>query len=97
MNINKREPSHPGEVLKGLYMDALGLNVSELARALDVSRKTISKIVNKHGSVTADMALRLSTAFSTTPQLWLNLQQNFDLWHASKESKQWKNVEILAA
>ena len=97
MTTTKRKPSHPGEILKGLYMDSLGLTVSQLARALDVSRKTVSKIVNEHGSVTAEMALRLSTAFGTTPQLWLNLQQNFDLWHASKESKKWKHVEKLAA
>ena len=95
--MTKREPSHPGEILKDLYMDSLEISVSDLARALNVSRKTISKIVNQHSSVTAEMALRLSTALGTTPQLWLNLQQNFDLWHALKESKKWKQVEKLAA
>ena len=85
--MTKREPSHPGEILKDLYMDSLEITVSELARALNVSRKSISKIVSRHSSVTAQMALRLSTALGTTPQLWLNLQQNFDLWHALKECK----------
>lgn len=78
-------------------MEALGLSVSELARILGVSRKTVSKIVNERGSVTADMALRFSQAFETTPQLWLNMQQNYDLWHAAHGSKDWKDVETVAA
>jgi len=61
------------------------------------SRKTVSKIVNERGAVSADMALRLSQAFGTTPELWLNLQQNYDLWHAAKESKGWRSVEPVAA
>ena len=93
----KREPSHPGNVLKGLYMEPLGLSVSKLAKALGVSRKTISKIVNEGGAITPDMALRLSAAFETTPQVWLNLQQNFDLWHAARGSKKWKQIQKIAA
>jgi len=52
--------------------------------------------VNEHGSITPDMALRLSKAFKTTPELWLNLQQNHDLWQASHESNDWKMVEAIA-
>ena len=97
MKIPKRAPGHPGAILKRMYMEPLGLNVSALAEALEVSRKTISKIVNEGGAVTPEMALRLSLAFETSPQLWLNLQQNYDLWHASRKSKKWKNVQKLAA
>ena len=75
----------------------LGLAVSELAASLGVSRKTVSKIVNERGSISADMALRLSRAFNTTPQLWLNLQQNYDLWHAIQDSNNWKRVRAVAA
>jgi len=57
-----------------------------------VSRKTISKIVNENGAVTPDMALRLSRAFDTTPELWLNLQRNYDLWHAAHDSSTWQAV-----
>jgi len=61
-----------------------------------VSRKTLSKIVNERGSVTPDMALRLSKAFNTTPELWLNLQRNHDLWEAAHKSEDWKLVEAIA-
>lgn len=74
-----RKPSHPGEILKHLYLEPLGLSVIRLAGVLGVSRKTVSAIVNEHKSVTPEMALRLSQAFSTTPALWLNLQRNYDL------------------
>jgi len=77
-------------------METLSLTVSGLAGILGVSRKTLSKIINERGSVTPDMALRLSKAFKTTPELWLNLQQNYDLWHASQDSKDWKMVEAIA-
>jgi antitoxin HigA-1 len=77
-------------------MEPLSLTVSELAAVLGVTRKTLSKIVNEHGSVTPDMALRLSKAFQTTPELWLNLQRNYDLWQASNKSDDWKMVEAVA-
>lgn len=97
MRARKRTPSHPGGILKRQYLEPLEISLSGLARNLDVSRKTVSKIVNERGSITADMALRLSRAFDTTPQFWLNLQQNYDLWNASKSSKDWKQVEKIAA
>ncbi|RJO61640.1 addiction module antidote protein, HigA family [candidate division WS5 bacterium] len=96
MRARKRPPTHPGGILRRHYMEPLSLTVSELAEVLGVSRKTLSKIVNERGSVTPDMALRLSKAFKTTPELWLNIQQNYDLWHASQESKDWKTVEAIA-
>lgn len=96
MRTRKRPPTHPGGILRRHYMEPLSLTVSELAEILGVSRKTLSKIVNERGSVTPDMALRLSKAFKTTPELWLNLQQNYDLWRASQESKDWKMVEAIA-
>ena len=97
MNNRKRQPNHPGAVLMTLYMEPLGLNITALAEVLGVSRKTISKIVNEGASITPDMALRLSAAFDTSPQVWLNLQQNYDLWHAAKESKEWKQIQKIAA
>jgi len=53
--------------------------------------------VNERGSITADMALRFSKAFNTTPELWLNLQNNFDLWPASHETMEWLNVQPIVA
>ena len=95
MRIRKRPPTHPGGILKRQYIEPLSLTISELANTLGVSRKTLSKIVNEHGSITPDMALRLSKALNTTPELWLNLQQNYDLWHASHDSNDWKMIEAI--
>ena len=72
------------------------MTVSGLAVVLGVSRKTLSEIVNEHASITPDMALRLSKAFKTTPELWLNMQRNYDLWQASHKSDDWKQVEAVA-
>jgi len=92
MRARKRAPAHPGRIIKGLYLDEFSITISDLAKALGVSRKTVSKIVNERGAVSSSMALRLSRAFNTSPELWLNLQRNYDLWHASHDSNDWKNV-----
>jgi antitoxin HigA-1 len=92
-----RKPIHPGAILKRLYLQNLDISASELAEAIGVSRKTISKLVNEHGAVTPEMALRFSIAFGTTPHLWLNLQQNYDLWHVRRAAKGLKNVRKFAA
>ena len=96
MKTRKRQPTHPGGILKRHYMEPLFLTVSDLAETLGVSRKTLSKIINERGSITPDMALRLAKAFKTTPELWLNLQQSNDLWEASHKSNDWKLVEAIA-
>ncbi len=96
MRTRKRTPTHPGGIIRRQYLEPLSLTISELANTLGISRKTLSKIVNEHGSITPDMALRLSKAFKTTPELWLNLQQNYDLWIAAHKSNDWKMVESVA-
>lgn len=97
MKTRTRPPTHPGGIIKRLYLEPLGLSVSAAAKALGVSRKTLSKIVNERGAVTPDMALRLSRAFHTTPQVWLNLQQFYDLWHAERDSRAWQGARPLSA
>ena len=92
----KRAPTHPGGILKRLYLERLSLTISELAGTLGVSRKTLSKVVNERGDATPDMALHLSKAFNTTPELRLNLQRNYDLWEAAHEPNDWKLVEAIA-
>ena len=96
MRKRLRRPTHPGGILRRHYIEPLSLTVSELAGVLGVSRKTLSEIVNEHASITPDMALRLSKAFKTTPELWLNMQRNYDLWQASHKSDDWKLVEAVA-
>jgi addiction module HigA family antidote len=96
MRKRLRRPTHPGGILRRHYIEPLSMTVSGLAGVLGVSRKTLSEIVNEHASITPDMALRLSKAFKTTPELWLNMQRNYDLWQASQKSDDWKLVEAVA-
>jgi len=95
MRARKRAPNHPGGILARRYLEPLGINQTDLAAALGVSRKTVSKIVNERGSVSPDMAIRLSRALGTTPDLWLNLQKNYDLWHAQRSGTDWQRVKPL--
>jgi len=97
MRKRKEAPSHPGGILKRLYLIPMEITVSELAKRIGVSRKTVSKLVNENGSVTPDLALRLSRAFNTTPDLWLNLQKNYDLWQAGQKSMDWQRISPFPA
>lgn len=80
-------PPHPGEFLREDYMPELGLSVSALAKRVGVSRQTINELVNERRAVSPDMALRLGKLFGTTPQYWLNLQHNVDLWDSLERDK----------
>lgn len=95
MRAQKRAPVHPGEILLKDYIEPLGLTITALADDLAVSRKALSAIVNERKSVTPDMALRLSQAFDTTADLWLNLQKKYDLWNAARSSTEWKKVKRI--
>ena len=96
MNRMKREPTHPGKVIQEDYLKPLSLTITDMASTLGVSRKTLSKIINERGAITPDMSLRLSRAFDTTPDLWINLQKNYDLWQAEHISKEWQKVKPLS-
>ncbi len=96
MNTRHRPPAHPGHILKNLYLTPLGVTNTHLAATLGVSRKAVSAIVNECKSVTPEMALRLSRAFpNTTPEFWLNLQRNYDLWRVAQDSQDWQQVQSL--
>jgi len=88
-----RRPTPPGNIIKEDYLLPLSITIKGMADTLGVSRKTLSKIINERGSITRDMALRLSRAFDTTPDFWLNLQKNYDLWKAETASKEWQKVK----
>ena len=96
MRKMKRQPTHPGKIIKEDYLTPLSITIKDMAELLGISRKTLSKIINGRGSISPDMALRLSRAFDTTPDLWLNLQKNYDLWHAEISSKEWQSVKPIA-
>jgi addiction module HigA family antidote len=94
--MKMHNPPHPGEVLKELCLEPLELSVTRAAEALGVSRKTLSAILNGRAGISPEMALRLSKAFGTTPESWLNQQMHYDLWAAEKQVGK-LNVERLSA
>ncbi len=77
-------PPHPGEILKELCLEPLGLTVTETAKGLGVSRKTLSTIINGKSGISPEMAVRLSIAFNTSSESWLNQQTQYDLWQAEQ-------------
>ena len=83
--MEMHNPPHPGEILKEDYLVPLELSITEAASALGVTRQALSALINGRGGVSPEMAIRLSKAFNTSPHLWLNLQQQFDLWQAQQK------------
>lgn len=94
MRTQTRKPTHPGNIIRKDYIEPLHLTVTALAAHLDISRKHLSNILNEKAGVTSEVALRLSRAFNTTPELWLNLQRAHDLWHA-EQTEGWKKIQSL--
>lgn len=90
-------PPHPGEIIRELCLKPLGISVSEAARALGVSRKALSELLNGHTGISPEMALRLSIAFDTTPESWLAQQAQYDLWEARQKRKDLKVERLKAA
>ena len=78
-------PAHPGEIIKANYIEGAGLSVAKLAEILDVHPSKLRRIVNDSSRVTAEMAMRLSKAFGTSADTWLNMQRNYDIWIASQK------------
>jgi len=77
-----RKPTHPGEVLLEEVIKPLGLTVTEAAKNLGVSRKTLSELVNQKAALSPEMALRIAKATNTSPESWLNMQTKLNLWNA---------------
>lgn len=91
------DPPHPGEVLKKLCLEPLGLSVTRAAKALGVSRKTLSSILNGRAGISPEMAVRLSIAFDTTAESWLNQQVQYDLRRAERRRKKLRVTRLSAA
>ncbi len=83
----KRKPTHPGEIIKEDFMIPFNLTQTELAKALKTSFRTINEILNEKRSVSPEMALRLGRYFGTTPDVWLGLQADYDLFKAKTKSR----------
>ena len=98
LNLKRPRPVHPGELLREEVMPAANLTQVELAKALGVSRKTVSEVVLEQRPVTVDMAMRLGRYFGNGPDLWLNMQKAVDMWDAIKANqKAYAGIKPLKA
>ena len=88
-------PPHPGEIIKGLWLDPTGASITDAAQAMGVSRKTLSKIVNGHGRVTPEIALRLSVALGSSAETWLGHQAAYDLWEIEQHKDTLRAVPLF--
>ncbi len=80
-------PPHPGEFITEVYLEPNHLSGRELAASLGVSPSTLSRILNATSGISPTMALRLSKALGRSPESWLAMQSNYDLWHAKRSIK----------
>jgi addiction module HigA family antidote len=96
MSLHMHNPPHPGEVIRELCLEPLGISVTAAAKALGVTRKGLSELLNGKSGISPEMAIRLSIAFNTTPESWLSQQMQYDLWKALSRQKKLK-VSKLAA
>jgi addiction module HigA family antidote len=94
--MKMHNPPHPGELLRELCLEPLGLSVTRAAHALGVSRKTLSSILNGRAGISTEMAIRLSIAFNTTAESWLRRQLQYDLAKAEAKRRSLR-VKKLAA
>lgn len=82
--MRMHNPPHPGEIIRDLCVEPLGLTVTDAAKALQVTRKTLSTLLNGKAGISPEMALRLSKVFGRTPEGWMRLQLQYDLWKVEK-------------
>jgi antitoxin HigA-1 len=80
----ERSPTHPGELMREILTDTLRLPIAEAARRMEISRQSLHAVLSGEASVTADMALRFAKLAGAAPELYLRMQDNYDLWHAQR-------------
>ena len=85
--MGMHNPPHPGGIVKRECLEPLGLTVTRAATGLGVTRQTLSELVNERAGVSVEMAIRLSKAFGSTPEVWLGMQMAYDLWKARNRAE----------
>jgi addiction module HigA family antidote len=81
----QHNPPHPGGIIKRTYLKYCGLRSAEVAKKLKVSPATFNRLVNERSSVSPIMALKLSKVLGRSPESWMAMQRNFDIWKAKSE------------
>ena len=84
--MRMKKPPHPGRIVRQECIEPLGLTVKEAARRLGVTRQALNNVVNEKAGVSPEMAIRLSKAFGSSPEVWLGMQMEFDLAEAEKHA-----------
>ena len=82
-----KNPVHPGRIVREDCLEPLGLSVTEAAKVLGVTRQALNNVVNEKSAISPEMAIRLSKAFGSTPEIWVRMQAAFDLAVALKDEK----------
>jgi addiction module HigA family antidote len=82
-----RQPTHPGEIIRYEYLDELNMTQQQLADSIGITRVRLNEIILGKRSVTPDTAFRLAKFFNTTPEFWIGLQTNFDMWNTLQSRK----------
>ena len=95
--ITRRKPTHPGEVLREDVIKPLGLTVTDAAKRLGVTRKTLSAFLNGKSSLSPEMAVRIAKATRTIPESWLYMQAKIDLWKAEQTPTEVEEFEKVSA
>ena len=91
-----RQPTHPGEIIRYEYLDELNMTQQQLADAIGITRVRINEIILGKRSLTPDTAFRLARFFNTTPEFWIGLQTNFDMWNTlQKREKEYARIRPL--
>ena len=95
--MKMKNPPHPGRIVRQECIEALGLTVTEAARALGVTRQALNNLVNLKAGISPQMAIRLSKAFGSSPEVWLGMQMAYDLARLEKEAGKIKVQRVAAA
>ena len=91
-----RQPTHPGEIIRYEYLDELNMTQQQLADSIGITRVRINEIILGKRSITPDTAFRLAKLFNTTPEFWIGLQTNFDMWNTlQKRKKEYETIKPL--
>lgn len=85
--MTMHNPPHPGEFIQATYMEPFGLSCRYLAKNLDVAASTLNRLIKAQSGISPEMSLRLSKALGRSPESWLAMQDNYDLWQARKSVK----------
>lgn len=95
--IRALAPSHPGAILRELFIKEYGLTITEVADGIGIARVNLSAIVNERSGISPELSIKLSIAFNNTPEFWMNLQKNYELWHAEKKVNRKKIKRFVTA